>query len=204
MAFIPTAGAVRVDIQFVQSGQQIHNVIWCSRDAPWTGAQRDALNTAIKDWWNTTAKVFFSNQLALTQVTSVNQDSSSSPSSTLIVSPAITGTSTSEPLPNGSAMVASLRTDLRGRNFRGRMYLAGVRDTARVDAISITSGEIANLISALAALKTVIDGLGALWVVVSHFLNKLPRSAGLKTAITAISMDQYIDSQRRRLGLRGV
>lgn len=204
MAFIPTAGAVRVDIQFVQAGQQIHNVIWCIRDAPWTQAQREALNLAIKDWWDTTAKVYFSSQLALTQVTSVNQDSSSSPSSTLVVSPAISGTAASEPLPNGSAMVASLRTDLRGRNYRGRMYLAGVRDSSRVDAISIATTEIANLISALAALKTVIDGLGAIWVVVSHFLNKLPRTAGLKTPITAISMDQYIDSQRRRLGLRGV
>lgn len=204
MGFIPTAGAVRVDIQYVQSGQQIHNVIWATRDAAWTLAQREALNTAIKDWWDTTAKAFFSNQLALTMVTSVNQDTSSSPASTLVVSPAIAGSAAAVPLPNGSALVASLRTDLRGRNYRGRMYLAGVRETARVDAISITTGEIANLITALAALKTVIDGLGAIWVVVSHYLNKLPRSAGLKTPITAISMDQYIDSQRRRLGGRGV
>jgi hypothetical protein len=204
MTFIPTSGAVRVDIQFVMAGQQIHNIIWCTRDSPWTQAQRDALNVAIRDWWNATGKAAFSSSIALSQITSVNQDSANAPASTLIVSPAVAGTQGGAAASNHSAAVATLRTDLRGRNYRGRMYLGGLAGDTLSDSITLAASRVAQLISVLGSLKTVIDGLGAIWVVVSHFVNNAPRVSGLKTPITAIAMDQYVDSQRRRLGGRGV
>lgn len=204
MAFIPTPGAVRVDIQFSATGQQVHNVIWAYRDGAWTEAQRLALADAIVAWWGASAKQYFPTTTALTQVTVVNQESASAPASTRIVSPAVPGTSAGGALPNNVSTCATLRTDSRGRNFRGRMYLGQVSASSSTDAISMTAGWVANIVTMLSALKTAIEALGALWVVVSHFTNKVPRAAGLKTEITAVSADQYYDSQRRRLGLRGV
>ncbi len=205
MAFIPTAGAVRVDIQFVRAGQQIHNVIWCSRDSAWTQAQREGLAEAIETWFSTTGKTAMTSDCSLTQITVVNQDTVNAPGTVYVVSPAIAGTGgASSPTANSVAMCATLRTDLRGRSYRGRMYLGAVPTSLVSDSLTVLTTYITNALSVLAALKTAIEALGAVWVVVSHFTNKLPRAGGLKTPITAIAMDQYIDSQRRRLGGRGV
>lgn len=202
--FIPTAGAVRVDIQFIQGAQQIHNVIWCTREAAWTQAEREALADAIKTWWDTSAKTYFRGDFGLQMITVVNQDTQNAPSTQLVVSPVIYGGASGTSLPNHTAAVATLRTEFRGRSYRGRMYLGGIPASAINDTITFTTTFIANVLTALAALKTAIEALGAVWAVVSHFTNKLPRASGLKTPISAISMDSYIDSQRRRLGLRGV
>lgn len=204
MQFIPTAGAVRTDIQYSLAGQQVHNVIWCSRDAAWTQAQREALNDAIAAWWNVTAKTLRNQAMSLVQITTVNQDTQNAPSSTLVLAPPVPGVGLGTPLPNNAALCATLRTDLRGRSYRGRQYLAGYQTTAMADAVTWITMIIADAITALGALKTAIDALGAVWVVVSHFTNKVARAQGLKTPITAVSVDAYIDSQRRRLGLRGV
>lgn len=204
MAFIPTPGAVRVDIQFTATGQQLHNVIWCYRDSAWTQVQREGLAAAIAAWWGASAKQYFPSTTALTQITVVNQEASNSPSSTLVVSPAVPGTSAGGALQNNVSTCATLRTENRGRSFRGRMYLGQVSASSVVDAISMSAAWAGNIITMLTALKTAIEALGALWVIVSHYTLKMPRASGLKTEITAISMDQYYDSQRRRLGLRGV
>lgn len=203
MTFIPTPGAVRVDIMYLMSGQQVHNIIWVSRDAAWTQAEREALNTAVHTWW-TAQKSNWATSIALAQVTSVNQEAFNSPSSTLIVSPPEAGTGAGVGPSNGTALVATLRTDLRGRNYRGRMYIAGHRSADVQDTLQATTAHITSLLAALAALKTAIEALGAVWVIVSHFVNKLPRAEGLKTPITALAMDPYWDSQRRRLFGRGV
>jgi len=203
MSFVPTPGAVRVDIQYVMSGQQVHNIIWCSRDAAWTSTEREALASAISTWW-TAQKSNFTSSMALSQITVVNQEANNSPSSTLIISPPEAGTGAGIPPSNGTALVATLRTDLRGRNYRGRMYIAGARTADMQDSLQTTTAHVAALLAALAALKTAIEGLGALWVVVSTWVNKVRRANGLKTPITAISMDTYWDSQRRRLAGRGV
>ncbi|HEY9758907.1 MAG TPA: hypothetical protein V6C97_27305 [Oculatellaceae cyanobacterium] len=204
MAFIPTAGAVRTDMQFLLNNQQVHNIFWFSREANWTEAEREALNDALKTWWDTTGKTYFSGQLVLTQITTVNQETASAPSSTLIVSPGIAGTVSGATVPTHTACCATLRTDLRGRSYRGRTYLGGVPSGGLADNLTFTTTFVANVITALTALKTAIEALGAVWVVVSKYTNKIPRAAGTKTPITAIAVDTYIDSQRRRLGGRGV
>jgi hypothetical protein len=84
------------------------------------------------------------------------------------------------------------------------MYIAGARTADQQDSLQTTTAHVAAILSALAALKTAITGLGALWVVVSHFVNKAPRANGLSTPITAIAADPYWDSQRRRYFGRGV
>lgn len=203
MTFVPTPGAVRTDMQFTMSGQQIHNVFWFARNESWTEEQREALNTALAAWWDTN-KSYFSTSMGLVQITTVNQESASAPSSTLVVSPIVYGTTSGGSMPNNVATCVTLRTDLRGRSYRGRTYLAGMPKATQLDEVLFTTQWIANAVIVLTALKDAIEALGAVWVVVSKVVLGLQRAAGLKTPITAIAADQYIDSQRRRLGLRGV
>lgn len=205
MTFIPTPGTVKVDIIYLCAGQQIHNVIWCKREASWTQAQREALAVAIQTWWtDENTRSWFSSAIALAQVDVINQESQSAPKTTLVVSPAVPGTGGSSMAGDtAQCLCATLRTDLRGRNYRGRMYLSGLRATAQETPISALLSDVAGLVAALTALKTAIEALGAVWVIVSKWLNKVQRASGLTTPITAIAMDIYFDSQRRRLGQRG-
>lgn len=204
MGFIPTVGAVRVDIQCIDAGQQIHNVIWATREAAWTDVERAALASAIETWWTTSIAPLLRGACLLTQITVVNQDTQNAPSTVRVVNPQISGTDSGADAPLHMACCATLRTELRGRNYRGRFYLGGIGGSKLLDQIKFTTTFVSNVITAMTALKTVIDGLGAIWVVVSHYLNKTARANGVKTPITAVSVDQYVDSQRRRLGLRGV
>lgn len=204
MAFVPTAGVVKVDMTFLLAGQQVHNTFMCSRAAPWTAAERTALADAVAAWWNTTAKVSFSSQMALTQVTVTNQDAANAEQYVKIVSPAVAGGAGAASVPNNAACCVTLRTALRGRNYRGRMYFAGIPTTSVTDSVTFLLAFISGVLTALSSLKTTIEGLGAVWVVVSKYFNKTPRAQGLVTPITAVAADTFIDSQRRRLSGRGV
>ena len=204
MTFIPTANACRVDMQFSLGGQQIHNILWFTRAATWTEQNRLDLLDALATWWTTSAKQYFSSQISLTQLTAVNQEAQNAPSSTVIINPAVPGTVVGDSEPTNVAVCATLRTNLRGRSYRGRMYLAGAPQTSQTSSVLMGTTLLANLITALGALKTAIEAVGAVWVIVSKFVNKAQRTSGVATPVTAISIDQYWDSQRRRLGLRGV
>lgn len=204
VGFIPTPGTVRTDIALFNSLGQVHNIYWFQREAAWTQAEREALNTALQTYWTTNLKPLLSANISLAQITSVNQDTANAPASTLVVTPLVAGSVTGSAYPAGTCICCTLRTGLRGRSFRGRSYISGLPVTVRQDDGNATVAFIGNLINALAALKTVITGLGAIWVVVSKYTNKVPRAAGLCTPVTAIAADQSFDSQRRRLVGRGV
>lgn len=205
MSFIPTIGAVRTDLQFSTAGGQAHNILWFSREANWTQSEREALNTALATWFTSTGRDMISSANALTQITTVNQEAANAPSSVLVVSPAIGGNNASTSfVPTSATCCATLRTALRGRSYRGRMYLAGPGSSGLLDNIHLTSTYIATVIAALGSLKTAIDALGAVWVIVSHFASNAARANGLKTPVSAIAVDNLIDNQRRRLGGRGV
>ncbi len=201
--FIPTPGAVRVDIKFDYDGQEVHNVIWCHRDTEWTEEQRTALANAVKDWWSASGRGGSTSAMVLNQITVTNQDSDSAPSTVLVVSPTIAGTAGSAGLPANVALVGTLRTANRGRSYRGRFYWGGMDATKQLTSSTATAAFIANIVTFLNALRDAITALGAVWVVVSKFHNKVARVAGVATPITAVSVNNVFDSQRRRLPGRG-
>ena len=204
MAFIPTVNAVRTDVQCVSANQQIHNVLWFIQNTTWQQADREALNTALVAWWTTYMKPIYPGTVALAQLTTVNQENQSAPSSTLVVSPMISGTAGGAASANSSCSVATLRTSLRGRAYRGRLYLGPLPNAQLTDSITFSLGQATLVITAMNALISAVTTLGATWVVVSKQFNKIKRSVGWAEPVTAVSVDQYVDSQRRRLGGRGV
>lgn len=203
MAFIPTPNTARVDMQFVYGGQQIHNVIMVQGASPFTQSDRDNLDTAIEGWWTSSAKSYFANSFGLAQITITNQDSDAAPSTVYFVNPIVYGTGGSGGVTNSTALCVSLRTNSRGRSYRGRMYLGGMLTSNLQDTVSFILGLLPSIITVLQALNTAIAGLSKVWVIVSKQHNLVTRVAGVATPITGFSVDQYIDSQRRRLALRG-
>jgi len=122
-------------------------------------------------------------------------------------SAAVPGTGAGDPLPQGVALVATLRTALAGRSHRGRTYLTGFDDTT-LDAVGHATGALtASALGFMNSVKTnMLSAIGSM--AVGHrghaeYINakggtvaeELPGSDPITTVIIR---DNVFDSQRRR------
>jgi len=203
--FVPAPNCAKVEMFFLLDGQEVVWVLNVLGPAPWTAGHRVANNTLFHGWWTNSVKATVGAGLALTRIVTTNLDTQNAPQSTEVVSPPEAGLITSgSTLPGGSALVVTHRTALRGRNYRGRTYVSGLTTGLTPTANSVSLTAITNLTNAFFALIGLLTTVNDAWVVLSKFFAKNPRSAAVATPITAVSADQYLDSQRRRLTGRGV
>jgi hypothetical protein len=107
-----------------------------------------------------------------------------------------------ESAPPQCAVVLSMRTALKGRSYRGRVYIPGLAETSQ------NAGQIASAgIAAYAAMATQLlavfgpAGSNGDWrlAVISRYANKLKRLQPVATQVTSITADQTIRTQRRRV-----
>jgi hypothetical protein len=112
-------------------------------------------------------------------------------SATTVLGHVIPGTTVGDSLPGGVALVVTLRTGLRGRSFRGRVYQAPFNEGVN------TAGGVPGAASVTAVLVqwqqhlTALLATGVSLVVASYKL-------AVATDVASISVDGVWDSQRRR------
>ena len=98
----------------------------------------------------------------------------------------------------GAALVATLRTGLRGRSYRGRFYFSGCSDTLLVDGAwtIATAGHLQEL---LEDLQAIAETIGFTLVVLSRWHDHIERVSALGEAVTDILIRALAPgSQRRR------
>jgi hypothetical protein len=188
---------------FDYGGQEVVNVFNVQTPAAPTSTDRTNIATAFHTWWTNNLKAYLVPDMKLTLIRVVDLSSQNSPSTEVSVSPPEAGTASGSDSVAGGALVVTHRTGLRGRNYRGRTYLAGWSESQRTDNVSVVLTYATNLVNAFVALVTALNSAGYALVVLSKFFNKAPRGQGAKTVITGFTMDTAIDSQRRRLKGRG-
>lgn len=105
-------------------------------------------------------------------------------------------------LPMNATCAVKVLTGMRGRSYRGRIYHIGLCQE-QVIGDKLSAPVMTNLTNAYASLLTAITSVDAAWVVVSRWSGGLPRATGITTQVTAVQIDQVVDSQRRRLMGRG-
>lgn len=203
MPFIPASNTSRSVLEYQSEGQTLANVLWFAFETAITTAVLDTLNTALHTFWTSHLKPQIGGSVGLQRIVSTDQTTASSPSRELIISPAEFGTNVGPAMPLNVAICVTLRTGQRGRSFRGRTYLPGRVTTDENTPSTINLTTISNIITAMSWLLTPANVAGALWIVASHYTNKLPRATAIKTPVSAISIDTPFDSMRRRLIGRG-
>lgn len=203
MDYIPVENTALVQLIQVLDQQRIENTLYFFRADGWDIEGLTDLGAAAAAWWVANIAPNVSQELSLVQVISTDLTTQTSPSVTVNVSPAEPGTRVQASEPNNVAICISFRTALRGRSFRGRNYISGL-------GVSDVTGNTfdQNLLDAIVeGYQSLVDTplLGdTSWSVVSRFTNNEPREAGEAVPIlTALSIDNVIDSQRRRLPGRG-
>lgn len=159
------------------------------------------LGEDLATWWSTEVAPNVPSTCILNNVTVTDLSASGPPACVFTAGLPDSGGGASAQLPNNATLVFSVRTLLRGRSFRGRIYHVGLGETF------VTGNQAVALLLAplLAAYQTLVTDLGTPgttgWQlgILSYFTAGALRPQPVFTDADSISTDGVVDSQRRRL-----
>lgn len=203
MAYIPAINVAKVGVDFTLSGQKVAMTFHFKKEGGWDIDGLEDLGAAMILWAVNELMTGISQEILLTGATAVDLTTATSPSVALPVTPPEAGGIALPSIASNAAACVTARTPQRGRSFRGRNYVPGLATDALEDAGFLTLGALSFLTSCWSELDTVEDTTSSTHGVASFQSNLAPRAAALFTPYTSYTMDQPLDSQRRRLPGRG-
>lgn len=104
-------------------------------------------------------------------------------------------------MPNNVALVMSLRTGIRGRSYRGRVYVGGIPESNALGNNALAAYRDA-LVDRYDDLLIFAVGIGipdAQLVVLSYFANGVVRASPVATPVSSVTADTRFDTMRRRM-----
>lgn len=199
--FVPVANCVEIAIKYVEWGQIQYNKIHVGTTGAVTSDDLVNMCSVVKDWLAATWATVVGNDCSATEIAAVDMSEPDGIYHVLPLIPVISGPyGVACAVSNATACVTML-TGRRGRSYRGRFFLAGMRQAY------ITGGAISvGAATAIAAALGVLDGM--FWsdhpewegiVVVSKRTGGAWRGAGIKNKVTSYVCNPFIASQKRRL-----
>lgn len=202
MAFIAVPNTAKVAVKMTYFGQNLVNVHHFSTLGEINIGSLISLGEKVNDVYGFSLAARLSDQLhfigtEVTDLTAQDADSTYVPFGS-----GAGGNITGTALPGNCAAVVTKHTALRGRSYRGRTYLPGI-DASVLSGGNFGATWVGQILAAMAELFTLDTTIPWLLSVVSYYLNKSKRTEGVATLIDTMSMDNYVDSQRRRLPGRG-
>jgi hypothetical protein len=117
----------------------------------------------------------------------------------LVNTSSVAGGESGDVLPVSAALVLTLRTEKRGRSYRGRLYLAGFGED-HWEGANYDGALTGALLTDFAAFETAVNAAGWTWVVASYYNNGSARSAAIGTTVSNyVFRSAQAGTQRRRL-----
>lgn len=198
MAYIRLPLGIRIALEYEIFGKVIVNVYHVTSSEPIVSIKLLELAVVFREWWFVSLSTEFASDIALTTVTALNLDVPNGEKQTLVVAPPMPGTLPPPAASNNVAIVASFATAKTGRSFRGRTYLAGLRDVGIAEnhiGVLVAADIITHYVALIVALNIENSDL----VVASFQAGGIPRVEGVATVIESVSVNTRVDTQRRRL-----
>lgn len=203
MPFVPVPGAAFCAVGLELDGQNIQVCLDVAVPTETIGALEDAA-AGLFGLWAEHLMPNLSGDLTLLSAVCAGLASESSPIGVFVPSSPVLGSVTAASLPNNVAYCISKYTGLRGRSFRGRMFIPGIPENARTTASHVDPAFRVSIATGCASLLGGMISGGFPPVVVSRFTAGAARATGIATPITQLApVDDVLDSQRRRLPGRG-
>lgn len=204
MVFVPVPNTALVEVVATLNSQTVENTLWFEGSGAWTGTSLATLCAEVSSWWVAEIIPYLSSQYIMTVVRASDQASQTGPTANDASDAGTAGSiTTGEALPNNVTCTVSFRTELRGRAYRGRNYMAGFRSSMLSATNTLSSTIAVNWIGGYTALSGAVTVNDATHVVVSRYPKTGPRVTGITTPVSVYLVDQTLDSQRRRLPGRG-
>lgn len=198
MPYIELPLGVKVAMEYEQFGKVVVNVYHITTTDPIITVKLFDIADVFRDWWINTGSVGLSESIALHAVTAHDLSVPNGEKVTRVVSPAVPGGAAGEAASNNVALVVSFATAQTGRSFRGRAYLAGIRD-ADIAGNNVTEPLAAGIVSYFVELLIDLITKDCRLVVASFANGGVPREVGVATAVESIAVNTRVDTQRRRL-----
>jgi hypothetical protein len=200
--YVP-ADAVEVDITYLFDGQRCQNVVHYAYDSVPVPDDMVELGNEIISAWDSGMKAWMPSTLSLIEVKLTDLTTQISPSVFATTGLPVVGTNVSPALPNSNALVLTKRTALRGRSYRGRIYVPGLIE-GQVTANAVSSAYQTNYLNFWNGLLTITTTQNSFEMVVfSKKQNGSWLAQGILTPVIGFTTDGQVDSQRRRLPGRG-
>lgn len=201
----PIANVVRIVPKFTYNGQNCYNVMHYLVPSGFTSTDMIQWASQWITAWKSNVRGGSPTSLAINAVEVA--DLSPTPKATILEPGGSSniGTAASPAMPTSVTPCVSLRTDIRGRSFRGRVYHVGMTE-AQIIQDSIDAGFIATLESfynTLRVLTASTSGNVANLVILSYYHLGALRGSPVATQVTSVQCDPFVDNQRRRLAGRG-
>jgi len=201
-AFIPAENTAKVRMVFQTPGGIANNVFYFQNGTGWDAESLLDLADAVDTAWQANITPVQANEVLYQKIEV--QDVSIEDGATAEIFALAAGSGGSGILPGNVTLAISFRTGFAGRSRRGRLYHVGLTETGVVGDKLVT-GVQAGMQAAYAGLfEDVATALpGTNHVVVSYCDDGAWRTDALVTPVTSYSVDDTIDSMRRRLLGRG-
>lgn len=187
---------VRVTIFGTRDTRQILNTFHVSNPTGWSLSTMAALANDVQTWLNGQYKGLIPAVYSWYLISVRLYDPSNPLAYDLSISPPIVGTFTGTAEAGNVTATLSLRTGLAGRKYRGRLYVAGISETALGVLDLLTSGWVVQAGTVAQALLTALN-VGARALTIFHKLTNT------YTNVNGYAIENIVDSQRRRLPGRG-
>lgn len=200
--WIPAVNTVKTELLATWDSQIVENVHWWLYSTPPSISDMTALGQAIRDWWVAQIKPIQATAVTLNKVKCTDMNTQVSPVVEVTSSLPQSGIGGGDTLPNNCAVVVKWLTANRGKSYRGRTYFYGLQE-ANVTKNTVSSVHTAQILAAYTALKNLVVTPQPVLVVASFATGNQWRTQALTTGIIDLTVEDTIDSQRRRLPGRG-
>jgi hypothetical protein len=204
MPFQACPGIASVELIFEWDGQNVEIGYHAEQGTAWEEGDLMSLATIVYTWWSTTLFGQLSNVITGLRAEAKGLDALDSPQAIYSPGVLVTGGVAQPAVENQVAIAIKHNTATGGRSGRGRSFIPGLPQTAKVTPNRIALGVMSALTSAFDDLDTAIVAGGYAPVVLSRIHDNAARSVGVGFPITSHSYtDNIVDSQRRRAPGRG-
>lgn len=202
MGFVPVENVMKCELVFGQDSTVFENTLYFKKDAAIVGADFIPMGEFLRDWWDDNLSGLISTSTFLAKILMADLTVQNGIGFEFSDTLPINGGEPTDALPLNCAITVKLSTGFRGRGYRGRNYIGGLVDASAIKSMINTSVGV-QIIAAYDLLITQTAMPAFTLCVVSRVLNGVERAAGVATPVISASMDQVMDSQRRRLPGRG-
>jgi hypothetical protein len=212
-AFVPCPDVAEFSVVQQLFGQNVINNFHIKKEGGWTSTTMGEMCVALISGYNDHIADNQSTSLQYIIVRARDLSTEAGAVAEINFPPLSGGNSPIRSYPGNVAVCVSHKTGVAGKSFRGRTYFAGYPQTAG-GGNTINSDEVTSWLNGVDALDAAITTAGGTWGVLSRYHGytqtapkykkvPTPRSEGIFTDIINHSMDNRLDSQRRRLTGRG-
>lgn len=198
MPFHPVTNCIELVIEGTQFGEMRRTVLHAVTSGTVTDPDVDDAAAALGAWLGSSGVLHLFSPTVTFQGIKATDITAAGGYQTYFNMANVAGEATGNSLPGGVACCVSLHTSHGGRSGRGRIYHYGMTapmlDTADGSLIDTTS---------LGAIHNGYNDLVSAFDTVSAKLAVASRKLGIAFPVTSVTVDNKIDSQRRRLAGRG-